>query len=380
MSDEIFDQIEALILTLKAEGTDGFVRRTAGLKNMLAALEAESGGLLAETEAWRRAGARSAAHHHAFVTGESVRSAESALETAEALGSLPALASAVRAGKVSPQQAAPIAQAAAADPGAEQRLVGMAGLKPLHVLRQECDRIKAAASSEDAHARIRRSRFLRLSECGDGAHQLVYRSTPDEVATVLTAARAAAKPFFDQARREGRREPEDAYLADGLLALAKGEAKAAGTQMIVRADLPALYRGHPLEGEVCEIVGTGPIPVSVARSMAESGDVFLSALATKGEDVVSAVNIGRKPTRLQETALRWLQPTCTNEACGATWRLETDHREDWAKTKVTLLQLLDPLCHHDHKLKTYSGWSLVDGKGKRAFVAPDDPRHPNNTS
>jgi hypothetical protein len=42
--------------------------------------------------------------------------------------------------------------------------------------------------------------------------------------------------------------------------------------------------------------------------------------------------------------------------------------------------MLDRLCHHDHGLKTREGWSLVEGRGRRAFVPPDDPRHPRNTA
>jgi len=30
--------------------------------------------------------------------------------------------------------------------------------------------------------------------------------------------------------------------------------------------------------------------------------------------------------------------------------------------------------HHDKK--TYDGWALVAGSGKRPMVPPDDPRHP----
>ncbi|MGH9122490.1 MAG: hypothetical protein ACRDYC_11215, partial [Acidimicrobiales bacterium] len=56
--------------------------------------------------------------------------------------------------------------------------------------------------------------------------------------------------------------------------------------------------------------------------------------------------------------------------------LQADHREDWAYTHVTRLETLDRLCHRHHQQKTISNWSLVDGDGKRAFVSPDDPRHP----
>jgi hypothetical protein len=58
--------------------------------------------------------------------------------------------------------------------------------------------------------------------------------------------------------------------------------------------------------------------------------------------------------------------------------VQLDHREPWAKTKHTTLRELDPLCPHDHDLKTNAGWSLVDEVGRRAFVAPNDARHPRN--
>jgi hypothetical protein len=45
---------------------------------------------------------------------------------------------------------------------------------------------------------------------------------------------------------------------------------------------------------------------------------------------------------------------------------------------VTVFELLDRLCKMHHDLKTYQGWGLVEGKGKRAFVAPEDPRHPRH--
>jgi hypothetical protein len=41
--------------------------------------------------------------------------------------------------------------------------------------------------------------------------------------------------------------------------------------------------------------------------------------------------------------------------------LETDHREDWARTHITVLGLLDRLCRHHHSLKTTKGWALVEG-------------------
>ncbi|HET7719185.1 MAG TPA: DUF222 domain-containing protein, partial [Acidimicrobiales bacterium] len=64
------------------------------------------------------------------------------------------------------------------------------------------------------------------------------------------------------------------------------------------------------------------------------------------------------------------------EDCTSVAWLENDHRLDWAASHTTMLDLLDRLCSHHHDLKTIDNWALVDGHGKRAFVAPDDPRHP----
>ena len=56
----------------------------------------------------------------------------------------------------------------------------------------------------------------------------------------------------------------------------------------------------------------------------------------------------------------------------------TDHRVDWATSKVTAFELLDLLCAFHHGLKTTKGWGLIDGQGKRPFVPPEDPRHPQH--
>jgi hypothetical protein len=78
-------------------------------------------------------------------------------------------------------------------------------------------------------------------------------------------------------------------------------------------------------------------------------------------------------------ALLWSQPRCTNQACGRLFHLEIDHRDEWANCQQTVLGNLDPLCAYDHDLKSLHGWSLVHGKGPRAFVPPDHPEHPVNT-
>jgi hypothetical protein len=60
------------------------------------------------------------------------------------------------------------------------------------------------------------------------------------------------------------------------------------------------------------------------------------------------------------------------------FNLEIDHRDEWCNVHETVLGNLDPLCTFDHDLKTYKGWSLIERKGPRPFVPPDDADHPKN--
>ena len=146
---------------------------------------------------------------------------------------------------------------------------------------------------------------------------------------------------------------------------------------LLRVDVQALHRGRVAGGELCEIRGVGPVPVSVAEGLL--GRSVLQLVITRGVDVLNVTHLGRGPTAAQKIALAWASPGCTVAGCWRT-RTENDHREPWAQTRHTRLDELDPLCAHHHDLKTRSGWALVDGTGKRPMVPPDDPQHPNHRS
>ncbi|MDP9074255.1 MAG: hypothetical protein M3N98_08800 [Actinomycetota bacterium] len=111
----------------------------------------------------------------------------------------------------------------------------------------------------------------------------------------------------------------------------------APVRLNLSVDLDAWLRGFPIEDETCELVGHGPVPMSVVRKLLAQGDPFV---------------------------------------CSANAHLRIDHRTDWAKTHFTMLDWLDRLCIHHHNRKTRDNWALVDGIGKRPFVPPDDPRPP----
>jgi hypothetical protein len=144
---------------------------------------------------------------------------------------------------------------------------------------------------------------------------------------------------------------------------------------LLRVDIEALRRGGVAGGELCEIAGVGPVPVSVAQQLL--GEAVLKLVITRGVDVAHVTHLGRGPTAAQRVALAWTSPGCTVEGCSRS-RIEYDHREDWKDTRHTRLDELDPLCEFHHDLRTRHGWALVPGHGKRAMVPPDDPRHPRH--
>jgi len=317
-----------------------------------------------------------------------VSKAQQQLDNAKRLKSHPKTDAEARKGKLSPDQQAAITDAAEADPEAEDDLLAMAERKAsLQELRDEAARRKAAVEDqEEKHRRIHAERHVRSWTGPDGAWNLGARGTPDAGARFMGRLREIADGLFKKARAEGRQEPPEAYLFDALMRLAEGntaETKPArgsrGTKVLVRVDLEALFRGFPTTGEVCEIAGYGPVPVSVVNELLAQGDTFLAGIITKGVAVTGVVHLGRSHTAYQRTALEWLYPLCAVEGCSALAR-EVDHRHDWAKTHTTLFDDADPYCDHHHDLKTYQGWGLVEGRGKRAFVPPADPRHPNNAA
>ena len=371
---------------------DAVERRAAATKLLLARKVEEAGR-------WKRAGYRSAADQLAAIAGTSVTAAKNQLETSKKVRKLPATAKALREGKLSAAKAEAIAAAADVAPEAEAELLDGAEDAPLADVREKC--LKARAKDRDAaHERIRKARSFKEFTDAEGAWNVIARGTVEAGAAFRAAHGPIVDELFKAARAEGRHEPYEAYAFDAFIELVRraaagttptdadapsrtnrtGEAdrpKATPAQHlgIIKIDHTALRRGSVEGDEVCEIVGLGPIPVSVARELL--GDAILKLVITKGIDVINVTHLGRSATVAQQVALWWKSAACTVLGCPRTQRLQNDHRLEWVKTKRTRVDELDPLCKHHHDLKTRNNWALVEGEGPRPMVPPDDPRHPN---
>ena len=383
---------------------------------------------VAKTSAWQGRGFKTAADWLASVAGISVHEAQRHLGTARKAENLEKTKKAMREGKVSPDQADAVTDAATADPAAEDDLLDLAERDTTKNLRDEAARRKAAATDSAARERrIRRERSVRRYTDRDGAFHLHLRGPAADGARI----EALLRPFEEQAFRTGRTDgvrdtfenrSYDAFL--GLLGLGPdaaeptapaasaasaqppaqtakgaaaqataaaaaaqapvkaGTAKPAGganVKVIVRIDHTALLRGHTIAGETCDVAGLGPISVEAARDL--MGDAFLAAVVLKGRDVVNVAHLGRGPNAYQRTALEAAGIACTNVGCNRTVGIQIDHRTPYATDPVTKLDNLDPLCSGSggcHDLKTHHGHELEPGTGRRRLLPPDHPDHPRN--
>jgi hypothetical protein len=356
----------------------------------------------AESQQWKREGFRSAAEWLANQQGTTTGRAKADLDTSERLDGLEGTKDALRDGLLSPDQAAAVADAATVNPDAEADLIRLAEQESLRRLRDEAARRRAEREDgERRRERIRRRRSARCWTDRDGAWNLSAIGPGEAGSGFMVEWERLTDERFRAARRAGERGTREQYAFDALAEMATrsnrlrsragagagagaGDSTAAAPREnlrhlgLIRVDLTALLKGGVGEGELCEIAGVGPISVQAARELL--GESILKLVITRGVDVVSVTHLGRGPTAAQQIALLWANPVCCVQGCNRVRRLEWDHRQPWAQVRETVLANLDGPCEFHHARKTRDGWELVQGTGRRAMVAPSDPRHPRRAA
>ena len=159
---------------------------------------------------------------------------------------------------------------------------------------------------------------------------------------------------------------EPAYSADPLTDPDDPVAREPRATVIVRVDLAALRRGRARPGELCEIDGQGPVPVPVARYLAEDG--LLAAVFVEAGDIRAVHHFGRTINARLRTALALRDRCCVVPGCGVAYGLEIDHVVAMESGGPTCLSNLALLCHHHHRRKTFEGWQL-----SRTGPSDEDP-------
>lgn len=210
---------------------------------------------------------------------------------------------------------------------------------------------------------------------------------PDVGARFRSAVEDRAEAIYDKARKAGRRESHDAYMADAVVLLAtdrsptKEPAPSGGRrrprytsdQLLVLVDYDAMERGHVGAGERCEISGSGPVPVSVARRSADGGaDVWV--IFHSGVDIRGVTHVGRTVTKAMQVSLVFRDGgQCQIPGCDGTHNLEAHHwRQPYATVGTTSLDNLVLVCPKHHDMITYEGWTLEGGPGQWRFRGPPE--------
>lgn len=332
---------------------------------------------VAETALWQGEGDRSPEDWLARTIGTTRAEAAKELQCGRDLQAVPEVARAARAGELSVRQTEAIAGAAAVDPTATSRLLASAKGKGLRELQDECraTRTHADPDPDATRARIHAKRSYRTWTDPDGTGHLHLTGPADVIARLDNAVRHRCERVFRSARREGRREPGDAYAFDAATELLSTSGDStpvpagADAKIIVRVDLPALLRGRTLDGETCEIAGLGPIPVSIVQEWMHNA--FLAAIVTTGTEITKVVHLGRRFTSEQRTALQWRDPICARKGCTNRLGLQYDHFDDWARTHTTRVPAARRFCPPCHRLKTL-GWHVTepDSNGQCTFTPP----------
>lgn len=294
-------------------------------------------------------------------SGCSEGQAREALATAKRVETLSETRDRLLDGRLSIAQAAQVAAGAAVDPSAESHLLTTASRSGMRGLRAEKERVVAAATDQEAAARrAHRDRHLRVWNQGAATHGSFSGPTA-AVADLLDALEPLAQKRFEAARSAERREPHETYRFDALCDLARnGDVDPAGRPehvARVRVDRPALLRGATEPGEVCEIPGVGPVPVSHARQVLSHG--LLQLVITDGVDVQTVVSSTRHVPTPLKIAIAERDQRCKIRGGDCTTDLHRHHTAPFARSRRTSYRELGNLCARHHHLVHDEGYEII---------------------
>jgi hypothetical protein len=330
---------------------------------------------MAQSSVWKDAGHRSAADWLAETSGVDRGEASRTMETAEALGSLPLISDALRAGRLSSPQAHHITAVASQHPSVEGALIETAAQSTVKGLKDQCKRILAQHDSEDEalarHERIRQNRYLRWWTDTEGAFCLQARTTAEDGAKVVAALETRSNGLFDAARKAGRHQTTDAYRVDALVELVTGagDPKCSTTSTVfMHVAAAALVRGKLDGQETCEIAGLGPVPLAAVEGVLPSA--YVKILVEDGVDVTTVAHAGRAISAHLLSALESRDRKCVVPGCDVAHGLEAHHIVPFAQGGKGSLENMCRICCFHHRLVTHRGFEITGPPGNWTWITP----------
>jgi 5-methylcytosine-specific restriction endonuclease McrA len=296
----------------------------------------------------------------AKATGTSMGAAKAVVDTGRVLAASDELSDALRHGEVSLDQAAEIAKAEEASPGAARGLLAVAEASAFHVLKEKARKVTLEAEQHrDLGRRQHDARSARSYSDELGMVHVHLALEPHVGTPIVARAEAEASRVARAERAAGTdREPFERYLADAYAALlaGKGTGRARRPELVILVSHEVAKRGwrRVAPGEVCKIPGVGPVPPEVAREVAH--DAFLTGVLYDGTDLRHMRRWSRTIPVEVALALELGDPpdfdgvACVD--CGNRFRTELDHVHPYAAGGPTCTDNLDPRCWSCHQAKT----------------------------
>jgi len=193
-------------------GSLGRIERCAGGARIVLAKAA------ADTDQWKRDGARSAAEWAAKQNGSTVGEAKADIEASAQLANLPAARDAAASGKLSKEATKAVAAGATADSTAERSLLDKGAAGDLAAVREEARRARQRRDERDGKAaqRMYERRQLRTWIEVDGEGRGQWNVPAAYHAVFLAALEPYRREAFKQAHAAGQRPSHEALMADAL--------------------------------------------------------------------------------------------------------------------------------------------------------------------
>jgi hypothetical protein len=124
--------------------------------------------------------------------------------------------------------------------------------------------------------------------------------------------------------------------------------------LVLVCDIAAFQRGYAEPGELSQVIGGGPVPVSVARELAVGA--FIKAVLHDGTRIDTVAHYGRHINAALRTALSLGDPPLFQGAvcadCGRRYGLQWDHVDPVAHGGPTSMINIKPRCMPCHLEKT----------------------------
>jgi len=288
------------------------------------------------------------------LNGSTVVAARDALRAVSSVESGSEAERALVSGEISVAQAAEIVKAPVKD---HDELVSMARNGALQPVRDAArKRALAEIPVEELHQKQHEAMHFRHWE-NDLGNIAFEGELPPEIGVPWVNRLDRA---IDRAWRKAGRKRSREHVAAEVLARANPATDDQPRKMSERkvdivylVDINAYRRGHAHDGEVCHIIGGGPIPVDVLKEMTQ--DAFVKAVIHDGVKVHTIKHFGRYRKAELQTMLdlgaapRFEGAVC---ACGRRYNLQWDHIDPVANGGPTSADNLQPKCIPEHVEKT----------------------------